>query len=256
MLADTVSLAARDLLPLMLDRATAPDAATADLLARLRRWDHRMDRNEAEPLVFMAWLRALHRALYADELGDLYDSAPTLAPSVVKRMLTERTHWCDDVATDETEDCAAAVDTALTAALTDLVDRYGENPDEWRWGEAHTAPLSNQIFGRVPIVAGLVSNAVETHGGHFTVNRGGYYGAEDGRPFAHTHGAGFRAVYDLSDLDNSRFVIATGQSGHPMSPHWGDFVMMWAAGGHTPLAGDPADIAETGRGTTTLRPMQ
>ncbi|NBB84158.1 MAG: penicillin acylase family protein, partial [Alphaproteobacteria bacterium] len=254
MLADMVSLAARDLLPAMLDRATPPDAATADLLARLRRWDHRMDRHEAEPLVFMAWFMALHDALYADELGDLADSAPSLAPTVVERMLTERTAWCDDVTTAATEDCADAVDRALDTALTDLVDRYGEDPAEWRWGDAHTAPLGNQIWSRLPVIAGLVSNAVETHGGHFTVNRGGFYGGSDERPFAHTHGAGFRAVYDLSDLDNSRFVIATGQSGHPMSPHWGDFVQMWAAGGHTTIAGDPATIAETGRGTITLEP--
>jgi hypothetical protein len=39
-----------------------------------------------------------------------------------------------------------------------------------------------------------------------------------------------------------------------MSPHWGDFVQMWAAGGHTTIAGDPATIAETGRGTITLEP--
>ena len=96
------------------------------------------------------------------------------------------------------------------------------------------APLEHQLFGRVPLVRDLLSNAVETDGGHFTVNRGGFYGAGGESPFAHTHGAGFRAVYDLSDLDNSRFVIATGQSGHPLSPHWGDMVETWASGGHFP----------------------
>lgn len=254
MLADTVSLAARDLLPLMLDGVRAENAETAEVLARLRRWDHRMDRNAAEPLVFVTWLSELHRSLYADELGPLYDELWNMRPSVVKRMLTDRPAWCDDVTTDATEDCADAIGRALAATLALLGDGDGGTPADLRWGDAHVAPLEHQLFGRVPLVRDLLSNAVETDGGHFTVNRGGFYGAGGERPFAHTHGAGFRAVYDLSDLENSRFVIATGQSGHPLSRHWGDMVETWASGGHFRIAGDPAALAADGAGTLTLRP--
>jgi len=256
MLADTVSLAARDLLPLMLEGVRAENAETAEILARLRRWDHRMDRDAAEPLVFVTWLSELHRSLYADELGPLYDELWNMRPSVVKRMLTDRTVWCDDVTTDGTEDCADAIGRALADTLALLGDGDGDGgpPADLRWGDAHVAPLEHQLFGRVPLVRDLLSNAVETDGGHFTVNRGGFYGAGGESPFAHTHGAGFRAVYDLSDLDNSRFVIATGQSGHPLSPHWGDMVETWASGGHFPVAGDPSALAADGARTLTLRP--
>ena len=48
--------------------------------------------------------------------------------------------------------------------------------------------------------------------------------------FRQVHGAGLRAVYDLADLDASRFVIATGQSGNPLSSHWGDFLELWQQG--------------------------
>ena len=36
-------------------------------------------------------------------------------------------------------------------------------------------------------------------------------------PFASTHAAGYRGLYDLADLDRSRFVARTGQSGNPLS---------------------------------------
>jgi penicillin amidase len=36
------------------------------------------------------------------------------------------------------------------------------------------------------------------------------------------------AVYDLSDLDNSTFQIALGQSGHVLSPHYDDLQKLWS----------------------------
>ncbi|HYD31548.1 MAG TPA: penicillin acylase family protein, partial [Azospirillaceae bacterium] len=74
-------------------------------------------------------------------------------------------------------------------------------------------------------------------------------------PFAHSHGAGFRGVYDLDNLTNSRFIIATGQSGNPLSAHWGNLVQRWRDGGHVLLAGSAEDVAANGLGTLTLTPV-
>jgi len=57
----------------------------------------------------------------------------------------------------------------------------------------------------------------------FTVNRGTY--APD--DFRHVHGAGLRVVFDLADLSNSRFIIAGGQSGNPLSRHYDDLLEAW-----------------------------
>jgi penicillin amidase len=64
-------------------------------------------------------------------------------------------------------------------------------------------------------------------------------------PFENIHGAGYRAVYDLADLENSRFVIAGGQSGHPLSRHYRDLAGLWATGKVIRLP--PAPMGETGR---------
>jgi penicillin amidase len=50
------------------------------------------------------------------------------------------------------------------------------------------------------------------------------------RLFNHIHGAGLRAVYDLADLDGSRFMIAPGQSGNPLSRNYRDLIAPWASG--------------------------
>ncbi|MFQ5973680.1 MAG: penicillin acylase family protein, partial [Alphaproteobacteria bacterium] len=75
---DIVSQAAVELVPKLLEAArdaTAPAGADARRLDEafriLERWNGAMDRDSVEPLLYMAWLRALGPALYADELGDL-----------------------------------------------------------------------------------------------------------------------------------------------------------------------------------------
>ena len=54
----------------------------------------------------------------------------------------------------------------------------------------------------------------------------------------------WRVVYDLSDLDASRGILPTGQSGNPGSPHWNDQTDLWAAGDHRPLPFTRAAVEE------------
>jgi len=43
-------------------------------------------------------------------------------------------------------------------------------------------------------------------------------------------------VMDLAAPDGAYAVIATGQSGHPFSRHWGDMLPFWRDGALVPLA--------------------
>lgn len=250
---DAVSLPARDLLPLML-AVSAGDGAAAEALDRLRSWDGTMDRDRPEPLIFEWWLRELVRTLFADELGPAFAAYWDLRPRAVRRVLTEAPAWCDDVTTEPRESCEDALAASLKAALARIAERHGPRPDAWRWGAEHRADLTHRLLGRVPLLAGLFDLSIETDGGAFTVNRGTSRIRDPERPFAHVHGAGLRAVYDLADLDNSRFAIATGQSGNPLSPHWGDLVHAWRDGATLRLAGDRDRLAAEGAALLTLHP--
>ncbi|MEC7397784.1 MAG: penicillin acylase family protein, partial [Pseudomonadota bacterium] len=53
-----------------------------------------------------------------------------------------------------------------------------------------------------------------TGSGDYTLNRG-QTGGPNSDPYRHSHGAAYRAVYDLGNPENSRFSLATGQSGNP-----------------------------------------
>jgi len=61
--------------------------------------------------------------------------------------------------------------------------------------------------------------------------------------FEAVHGASFRAVYDLADLERSLFVVAPGQSGHVLSPLARNFVQRWRDGAMITMAAQPDGVA-------------
>ena len=250
---DIVSLPARDFLPELLKYPTPPGRA-GDAAALLRGWDGRMDRERPEPLIFTMWLRELVRAVFADELGTDFASYWDLRPEALRRVIHDRPEWCDDVTTPQTESCADMIGRSLESAVAALAERHGSNPKNWRWGDGHKAALAHRMLSRLPLIGGKADLSVETDGDYFTVNRGSTTIRDSANPFRHVHGSGFRAVYDLADLDNSRFVIATGQSGNIWSRHWGDLVTLWRDGGSLRMAGDRGTLVSAGAEVLTLTP--
>ena len=251
---DAVSLAARALLPEMLRTVRETDPRSV-ALARLRRWDGTMDRRRAEPLIFVAWLRALNRRLYSDETGAVFPDLWRLRPVFVNETLMRGEIWCDDTTTPSRETCRQVVGDALDDALSELRARFGGDPADWRWGDAHYAHFRHPVFGWLPMIDRLADIRVPVDGGAFTVNRGQHRSARGDAPYASVHGAGYRAVYDLADLDRSLFIQATGQSGHLTSPHYRDLTPLWRDGIFLSLGPIAANSREAA-GLLTLVPRR
>lgn len=250
---DHVSLMARHLLPLM-RRAVVPTETTRPALALLDGWDGSMVRGRPEPLLFSAWLRAFNRAVYADDLGDQLVKFWSPRPRFMASVLGGRGAWCDDVSSPRVETCGERLSLALERALEELAARQGPEMAAWRWGDAHEARFVNRVLTRVPVVGGLANLSIPTDGGDYTVNRGATETTDEERPFAHIHGSGLRAVYDLADLGASRFIIATGQSGNPLSPHYDDLLALWRDGGWVRLGQSRDLLARRASGVLTLVP--
>ena len=251
---DLVSLAAARLVPVLLENTAPSDDDARSALAMLGAWDHGMQPERTEPLIYVAWVRELMHALFADELGDVFDDYWKIRTEVIHRALSERTGWCDDVTTAEAESCTQVVSAALDTALEYLAVTYGHDRDDWRWGEAHAVNMKSQILGKIPAVGSWFEVDMPTGGEKETVKAGGFDVADPERPFAQNHGAGYRAVYDLGAPERSVFIISTGQSGNPLSPHYEDYTEPWRDGEYLPMLADRARIEEDALGTLVLKP--
>jgi penicillin amidase len=251
--ADQLSLLARDLLPLMLEGEPQSEAGAA-AQARLAAWDHVMRPDAAEPLIFAAWYRELSRAIYADELGDLFYAYWGVRPQFMEHVLRSRPAWCDDVDTAAVETCAIQAARALELALADLERRFGSDVQAWRWGEAHPARMLHPIFKDQPVLARLFAIEHPTGGDNVTVNVGHYRPANDADPFASVHAASYRGLFDLGALERSRFIASTGQSGNPLSPHYRDLSELWARGETIAMTTEAAVYGQDTIGRLTLAP--
>ncbi|MGH7093488.1 MAG: penicillin acylase family protein, partial [Stellaceae bacterium] len=223
--ADTLSLMARQLVPLM--TRIAPRTADAGAaLQLLRHWDFRMAAGRPEPLIFIAWLREFAHSVFFDRLGPAAAGYWRLRPLVIENILTDHQYWCASKRRPE-ETCETRLADALEAALAELRRDYGTDMANWRWGEAHIAEFPNRILDRIPLVRDWFNVAIAKAGGPHTVDVGALSVRDDKAPFAQRFGAGLRIITDLAHPDRSRMIVAPGQSGNPLSPHYADLLTRW-----------------------------
>ncbi|HTR17979.1 MAG TPA: penicillin acylase family protein [Acetobacteraceae bacterium] len=233
MQADDVSVFARQILPTLL-AVPGLDGLPAQAQTLLRSWDGAMDTNLPQPLILNAWTQRFARDLL--ETAGAPESATGPWPDLVAWVLTpEGAHWCGG-------DCTPKLRQALGEALADLSARFGQDPATWRWGDAHRAVFAHALLQRVPLIGRLATSEIAAPGDETTLFRAG-----NGRlgNFTAAHGAAYRGVYDLADLDHSLFMIVPGQSGNPLRAHAWDLMQRWAKGTTLMLAPVPAEIRET-----------
>lgn len=259
---DDVSLAAQELLPIL--RKTVPRSDRArQALNILTQWDGKMDVDHPEPLIFNAWMRAASWQIFADELGedlmkDYWEQRNVHQPMVNVLMdKNGQSRWCGDIAKHadaKPQTCGDVLSASLDTALADLEKRYGSDMKKWRWGTAHQAHSEHRPFTKVAPLAWMFDIQVPTPGDTYTVNVGRYNLRNQKNPFANHHAASLRALYDLSDPENSRFIHSTGQSGNVLSPQYRDYVERWAKVEYLPMKTKREDIEQGAMGTLVLSP--
>jgi penicillin G amidase len=262
---DTVSEPARVLLPLIARdlwysgeaaAAGSPEARRQAALERLANWNGEMSEHLPEPLIYASWVRALQRRLIVDELGSLAALRPVPDPVFLERVFRDvdgAAVWCDVIQSSPVETCTEIARRALDDALTELEARFGPRIESWRWGDAHQALHRHDTLGAIPVLQHLVNIRQSTPGGDHTLLRG-MMPATGLEPYLNVHAAGLRMVVDFADPEASVIVIATGQSGHPLSRHYDDFAALWRRGEYVPMSLD-ASLARAGaRGVTRIAP--
>ena len=239
---DALDLSALVILTALLD-AEPQTVLGRTAFDRLQRWNGDMS-DSAEALIYAAFMKEMARAIYADELGDAFESfTASRTPFMQSVIAGPNGHWCDVTTTDTVETCVQIAGSAFDKAVAAIEAEYGSDIDDWRWGKAHAAYFGHAPFSALPLMDSIFSARAPLPGDANTVNVGAFSYAQDG--FETTHAASFRAIYDLSDLDASLFAMPMGQSGHIASPHYKNLLQPWARGEYfqirTDLTADSPD---------------
>jgi penicillin amidase len=256
--ADTLSLHAKALLPVLLAHARPADDLDRRAVAALQQWNFDATADSAATAIFQAWFLQLAPILVADELGPLVTETYQGRFSVVTRFLIKTltandASWCDNKTTPAPESCDDAVTRALHEGVADLNRRLGGDINRWRWDAVHRAVFPHQGLDSIAALRPLVSRSVPNGGDWSSVNIGTV--AADRRYEQHLV-PGYREIIDLSSANDSRFQDAVGQSGHPLSKYYDDALADWRAVKHRKMRMDKPEIERAAIGRLRLVPMR
>ncbi|HSZ92794.1 MAG TPA: penicillin acylase family protein [Acetobacteraceae bacterium] len=229
---DVVSTFAQQVLPALLAVPPQPDIA-GKAQALLKGWDGAMTMDSPQPLIFNAWTMRFY-ALVLQKAGIAMADGGPLPDFVAFVLSPAGAHWCGG-------DCNTMLADALKTASDELSARFGPDPGAWRWGTAHQAVFAHPVLRAIPVLGPLTTASIPSPGDDTTIDRGGPRFSD----FSSVHGAAYRGVYDLADLDQSLFVVTPGQSGNPLSWFSRNFMTRWRNGATITIGPQPDTVTAT-----------
>ncbi len=224
----------------------------------LLEWDYQMHMDSPQAALFAnVWAR-LMLILYEDQLGDLDTPSGNSTNMWATALLVQTPEhpWWDDANTDETESRDDILTRAFIEGYDATVARLGNNRDQWKWGDLHTATFISNPLGLsgISLIEDIVNRGpVPTSGGSSIVNATGWGNIVEG-DFSLRSVPSMRMVVDLNDLSKSMTIHTTGQSGHPFSEHYNDMVDLWRNIEYKPMLWTDEQVREAAVSTLTLRP--
>ncbi len=238
--------------------ATNPD--TRQALDLLRGWDGVLAADSAGGAVFVLFLAEMARRVGRAKAPRSWRAALGKGDGalagfnfftfrrtghLVRLLRTRPGGWFARPWPDEVAD-------ALAAVVRWLKENRGPETSRWGWGHVRTLTMGHP-FGRQNALAPIFDLGPLPCGGDAdTINQASARPLEPlTRPDCI---ASMRAVFDVGAWENCRFVLPGGQSGNPLSPHYGDLLPLWHRGEGVPIAWSEEAVAKATRDTLRLNP--
>ena len=240
----------------MLDGVSV-SADSAACLNVLTRWDGSHVRESAGALAFAYFWEAMLAEIYRPRLPAGVPAQPGMTELLsLEIIMADRTSgWWDDPRTDAVETRDDRLSGLVEAACGELRARHGEAPARWRWDSAYHAPFRNPILGEsgIGLLERIGNRTVAVSGGAATVSIGRYRRNNDG--FAMVHLPSYRYVMDLGAPLRALSANSTGQSMHPLSPHYADQMAGWAERVYVEVDLSDQGVRARARSRMLLRPV-
>lgn len=142
-------------------------------------------------------------------------------------------------------------------ALETVCQRLGHGANSLGWGE-HRVLIMHHPLAKAPGLRGRLLGQVfqlgpvPCGGDADVINQAAVLPLVPQAPADNV--PSLRAVIDVGEWHNSRFVLPGGQSGNPLSPHHGDLFELWRRGEGVPIAFTAEEMKAAAVQTLELRP--
>jgi penicillin amidase len=242
-------------MPLILDAKLTSDLEPAREL--LKSWDAQASADSAPAALFEAFWRNLLKNTFQDDLPKKYwPTNGSRWDEIMRNLVKEPDNffWDDKTTKDQVETRDDIIAKSFSEAVSELNSNLGKDMSKWSWGQLHTSTFRNGTLGKSGV--GVIENLFNrgpfpTSGGAAIVNATSWYSADS---YEVTNVPSMRAIYDLSNFNNSLTVHTTGQSGHAYNPHYDDMIPLWVNIQYYPMLWDQQNLVQQNKGNLVLQP--
>lgn len=224
----------------------------------LRNWDYQDHIDSTAAAVFNAFWRAFVQNTFNDEMPEerYFPDGGSRWNEIMRQMVKDPNDpfWDDKSTPDMTETMQDIVTKSFSDGIVELEEIFGNDVEQWKWGEMHAATFRNSTLGEsgVSLIEDLLNRGpFPTGGGDSIVNATGW-SVRDG--YETNWLPSMRMVVDFSDLNASLTVHTTGQSGHAYHPHYDDMAPLWANMEYYPMWWEQESIVNDAEGYLKLVP--
>ncbi len=252
---------------LQIDANTPVKRAVHDIL---HTWNYVLEPESIAASIYTTFLRKLEGIVLGALIGDdatllfsyqgagfnllsiLNGYAGRSKPLIIRLLQEQDDQWfADSAIPNGPQSWKVALERALDATIEELSTKLGSNILRWQYSAIHKMAY-NHPLGMVKPLDTLFNRGPFPFGGDCdTVNMAN---ASPQDPTTVIVVPSYRQIIDLSNLENSLWIHAPGQSGHPASKHYDDFITPWQENKHHPMLFTRAAIESEAEDTLSLQP--
>jgi penicillin amidase len=228
-------------------------------------WDGVLAAGSAPAAVYQVFIRRMIQLALQDKLGDLMPRYAGKGPTPILAegsMFGERSwewlqetladpdsHWFD-LGGGETRDDLMRL--ALRETVDQLKGEFGLDMESWAWGGLHTLTYGHTLAQVKPLQMLFNRGPYPLGGDNTTLWATGSSRYDLGAEWVVA--PPFRFIADLRDLRNCWGLLAPGQSGHVLSPHYDDQIQSWFDGEYHPMPYERDDVEREAKASLRLVP--
>jgi penicillin G amidase len=242
-------------------RLPAPNQIAQDARDILAAWDGTLDTESLGGAIYSRLRSRLVLAAYGEVAGALdivagggaFASLPgqdylrRTVPEVLRRAGERDDAWLPgERSWDE------VLAEAWAATVAELRAELGDDVAQWRYGRIHTLTIRHPL-GALPALASVFNRGPFATGGDDDTVCMGYVPREYASAPLYV-GPSYRQICDPTDWDRSQSIQPVGQSGHPGSLHYADFVQPWLNMQYHPMPWSRTRVEEAAAARMTLSP--
>jgi penicillin amidase len=244
----------------------------ANALQAFLSWDLVLDSQSVGGTIYEVWLQFVCERLYRPWLGEWtpfflgLGFHPVLNPAALPfldrsaltaiRLLSSSTAagWCRD---ESGQPCSVTELLALAFAdtLAYLSKRLGRGVHRWQWGKLHRVEFRH-VLGQQKLLGRFFNRGPYAYGGDVNTVWQASFTPNWLTSTPQGFTASYRQLFDLADWDSALAIHTTGQSGHPASRHYDDFIPLWLKGEYHPLLWSRQKIEQFLEGRLVLEPAR